>query len=137
MRKAMTNHDDELQGILEDCARLRGCYPLMNRIESQFLEWLMTEKRNYITPFAEEFYNHCVDMYDHDINRIIKQVIEEQHETLQKLASNPKNICPVYFCPRCNKVVTEVYIDTVSTGIVPKCSVCDSLLQWHYEICDL
>jgi len=72
MRKAMTNHDDELQGILEECARLRGCYPLMNRIESQFLEWLMTEKRNYMTPFAEEFYNHCIIEYTtNDTNTVV------------------------------------------------------------------
>ena len=57
---------DELDSILIECARIRGCYPLMNRIESQFLKWLMTEKRNYIIPFAEEFYNYCITKYTTD-----------------------------------------------------------------------
>ncbi len=59
-------YNDALQGTLEECARMRGCYPLINRIESQFFEWLMVNRRNCLSPFAEEFYNHCVELYNKD-----------------------------------------------------------------------
>ena len=114
---------DELHGILEDCARLRGCYPLMNRINSQFFEWLMTEKRHYLTPFAEEFYNHCIMEYATDKHK----------DAMQELAQNPTSFHPVYYCPQCNEIVTNIYTDNTITGVWPKCTKCNSLLQWHYE----
>lgn len=54
---------DHIYDIMSECAKLRGCYPLMNRIYAQFFEWLMVNKQDALMPFAIEFRKHCNDLY--------------------------------------------------------------------------
>ena len=51
-----------LQDILEECKRLRGCYPVVNHINQDFLLWMLRYKRNDLIPLALEFKKHCEDL---------------------------------------------------------------------------
>ena len=70
---------------------------------------------------------------DDKLQTVVNQMIDDNSEVLYKLAQDPTSFHPVYYCPTCQEIVTEVYTDDTVTGIWPKCTNCNSLLQWHYE----
>ena len=67
------------------------------------------------------------------MQNVIDQMIREYDSVLRVLASNPVAFHPVYYCPGCQTEVINAYTDDLTTGRWPKCNICNSLLQWHYE----
>ena len=54
---------DTLESILDDCAKMRGCWPCVNRSEDEFVDWLMDNKRDELISFALQFRTHCQERY--------------------------------------------------------------------------
>lgn len=55
--------DTTLKSILTDCAKMRGCWPCVNRSESEFVEWLIDNQCEKLIYLALQFKKHCVEKY--------------------------------------------------------------------------
>ena len=110
---------DELESILCDCAKLRGCYPLMNRTNAQFFEYLLEYKREQLIPLAKDFLEHCVMLY----------TIKRHDSVFKTLAKGATSAHRIYTCPNCG-VVEHVKL---APNEMPKCEVCGSIVNYVYE----
>lgn len=111
--------DPELTTILDECAKLRGCHPLLNRITAQFFEWLMTNKSNELLPLAQEFRQHCIKMYITN---------PKYDEVYSRLAQGTLHAHRVYTCPNCGVVNA-----THKFGEHPLCPYCNAPVTYTYE----
>lgn len=56
-------HMNTLLDTLKECSKIRGCYPLANRSQAEFIEWLVLHKSNDLLPLLDEFKQYCEHKY--------------------------------------------------------------------------